>query len=79
MNNPSADYAQEIEQRIDELIEWAVINAPHKASKLSTDDFAEIRKNFCSVAKGGGNPLELEPEPSEGGVQYINDNPAPWP
>lgn len=74
-----ANYGQEVERKIDELITWAVACAPHQASKLSIDDFAEVRRQFCTIAKGGGSPLEQEPEPSEGGAQYINDNPAPWP
>jgi hypothetical protein len=72
-------YAQQLEQKLDALVEWAIANQPHKVSKLSPDDFNEARGLFCTVAKGGGSLLEQEPEPSEGGAQYINDNPAPWP
>lgn len=72
-------YAQEIERRVDDLIRWSVDNAPADFEKLSVDDFAEVRKKFCFIAQGGGNPLEQEPEPEEGGAQYVSMNPAPWP
>ncbi|MET0357600.1 MAG: hypothetical protein ABW044_12540 [Cellvibrio sp.] len=72
-------YAQQLEQKLDELIQWSIANQPHKITKLSPDDFNEPRSLFCTIAKGGGTLLEQEPEPADGGAQYINDNPAPWP
>lgn len=72
-------YAQQLELKLNDLIDWAIANQPHKLSKLSRDDFNEVCDQFCTIAKGGGSLLEQEPEPSEGGAQYINDNPAPWP
>lgn len=86
MNQPSnptkpdrASYAQEIERRIDDLIRWAVESAPEDFDKLSVDDFSKVRRSFCAIAQGGGNPLEQEPEPEDGGAQYVSMNPAPWP
>jgi hypothetical protein len=72
-------YAQQLETRIDELISWAIANQPHLTTKLSASDFSEPRESFCRIAKGGGTPVNQEPEPADGGAQYINDNPAPWP
>ena len=72
-------YAQQLEQKLDVLVEWAIANQPHKVTKLSPADFSEPRELFNTIAKGGGTLLQQEPEPSEGGAQYINDNPAPWP
>jgi hypothetical protein len=81
MSTPANDlsYAQELELRIDELIDWAITNQPHTVTKLTTEDFTEPRETFCTIAKGGGTRLKQEPEPADGGAQYINDNPAPWP
>lgn len=73
------NYAQELELRIDGLVEWAIANQPHTVTKLSKSDFSEPREIFCTIAKGGGTLLKQEPEPADGGAQYINDNPAPWP
>ena len=77
--NTELSYAQQLEQQLDAIIDWSISNQPHKLSKLSRDDFNEVRSEFCRIAKGGGSDLEQEPEPAEGGAQYINDNPAPWP
>jgi len=77
--NKELSYAQQLEQNLDSLIEWAIANQPHTVTKLSAEDFIEPRELFCTIAKGGGTLLQQEPEPAEGGAQYINDNPAPWP
>lgn len=72
-------YAQELELRLDELIQWAIANQPHTVTQLTPSDFNAPRDSFCTIAKGGGTLLKQEPEPADGGAQYINDNPAPWP
>ncbi len=77
-------YAQELEQRLDDLIAWAIAEQPHKIAKISDADFSSVREAFLTTAKSGGKLAEQRenesvPEPSEGGPQYINDNPAPWP
>lgn len=82
-------YAQELEYRLEELIEWAIANTPNKTSQLDKQDFMQLREDFCTIAKGGAiinnatvnasDALAKEPEPSQGGAQYINVNPAPWP
>lgn len=75
-------YAQELEQQLDGLIEWAVANQPHTIDRITSVDFHPVREQFLTLAKSG-NKLSTEkpdaPEPAEGGPQYINDNPAPWP
>lgn len=79
MPTNNLSYAQELEARIDELIDWAITHQPHTVTKLSIEDFTEPREKFLTIAKGGGTLLKQEPEPADGGAQYINDNPAPWP
>lgn len=74
-----AIFAREFERRIDDLIAWAVMSSPKQISPLFTHDFAKVRENMCAIARGGGDALHRELEPSEGGPQYVNDNPAPWP
>lgn len=73
-----ASFTSEVERQLDGVIEWAITHSPARDVSLSSDDFADLRKEFVIRAKEG-NPQEREPEPSEGGAQYINDNPAPWP
>lgn len=74
-------YKTELDKRLDEIIAWAVKECPIKNAHLSYADFAKARDEFHQIATGElktNNPLH-NPEPEEGGAQYINDNPAPWP
>ena len=69
----------ELERKLDELITWAIANSPEKSPSLSRGDFAEACNMFSRVCVIGNDCLEREPEPSEGGAQYVNVTPAPWP
>lgn len=79
VSTDSLSFAQALELRINEIVDWAIANQPHTLTKLSPSDFTEPRELFLTIAKGGGNLVQQEPEPADGGAQYINDNPAPWP
>ena len=75
-------YAQELEQHLDGLIEWAIANQPHTINPMTSADFHPVREQFLTLAKSGKKLSPAKPdaaEPAEGGPQYINDNPAPWP
>ena len=74
-----AIFAREVQRRIDDLVDWIVASSPDKKRNLSREDFQSIKKTLCSLAAGDTNLQLLEPEPEQGGAQYINDNPAPWP
>lgn len=71
-------FALEVNSKINELIAWVIDNSPNKETPLSGADFAEVRENFRKIACGI-DAQKLEPEPSEGGAQYVNVTPAPWP
>lgn len=77
------DFARDLEGKLDNLIAWAAGNAPTRRGALAVEDFAGVREAFLGVAMNLEAPLdtaqEQEPEPEEGGEQYININPAPWP
>ena len=75
----NAIFAREVERKVDELIAWIVANSPDQKAAVSNKDFAKIREQFCILAGGDSYIAQHVPEPSEGGPQYINDNPAPWP
>lgn len=78
----SLSYAQELEQRLDRLIAWAIAEQPHTVTRLDKADFSEVREEFLTLAKSGSKKsrgIANAPEPADGGPQYINDNPAPWP
>lgn len=71
-------FALDVNNRINELIEWIIDNSPDKDLHLCKSDFAELREKFRKVACGIG-AQKMEPEPSECGAQYVNVTPAPWP
>ena len=74
-----AIFAREVQRRLDELFGWIVDNVPDKKNVLSLKDFLEARQTICKIASDDTNIQHIEPEPEDGGAQYINDNPAPWP
>ena len=74
-------FGMELDKKLDEVIAWAVKECPIKEANLAYADFAKVRTDFHQVATGevkANNPLS-DAEPEDGGPQYINDNPAPWP
>lgn len=74
-------FGMELDRKLDEVIAWAVKECPIVEANLAYADFAKVRIDFHQVATGevkANNPLS-DAEPEDGGPQYINDNPAPWP
>lgn len=71
-------FAMEVNSKINELIEWIIENTPNKESPLHKENFAEVHEELRKIACGI-DAQTLEPEPSEGGAQYISVTPAPWP
>jgi hypothetical protein len=75
----NAIYVREVHRKLDELIDWIIENSPDKNGALSQGDFLAARYSMYAVASGHTHFQHIEPEPADGGAQYINDNPAPWP
>ncbi|HCS64297.1 MAG TPA: hypothetical protein DIW64_09570 [Cellvibrio sp.] len=71
-------FAMEVNSKLNELIEWIIENTPNKKHTLHKDDFVEVQEEFRKIACGL-DAQTLEPEPSEGGAQYVSVTPAPWP
>lgn len=82
-----SEYCNELNRKIDEVIAWAVLNCPITGKNLAYADFEKVISEFQKVATEEPEPEQLysqsqnqnQPEPEDGGPQYINDNPAPWP
>ena len=73
-------FSRELDKRLDEVIAWAVMTCPLSEINLAYADFEKIRSDFQQVALGQAKSHQQEePEPEDGGPQYVNDNPAPWP
>ena len=74
-------FVNELWQRFEELQQWAEENWPDQENPLSSADFVESRKEILGprnpAQAPGGLPADREPE--QGGAQYVNLNPAPWP
>ena len=75
----NAIFTRDVQRKLDELINWIIENRPDKNNALSRNDFSIARQSIYSIATGDTDLHHIEPEPADGGAQYINDNPAPWP
>lgn len=77
-------FALAVNSKLNELIAWVVANSPAVDTRPQPEDFAELRDKFRKLACGlaeapDTDPLQAEPEPEEGGAQYQQVTPAPWP
>ena len=86
MNNEETrrQFISDLWQRFEQLQAWAEENWPDKEHPLSSADFVESRKEILGLrnpAQAPGRALSAkgEPEPEQGGAQYENLNPTPWP
>ena len=77
------EFVAELWRRFETLQEWAVSHWPDQQHPLSSADFVESRKEILSLRSPAG-PLnqpsqQNEAEPEQGGAQYLDVTPAPWP
>lgn len=71
-------FALEVNSKLNLLIEWVIENNPNKEAPIFKDAFLAVQEEFRKIACGI-DAQSTEPEPSEGGAQYVNVTPAPWP
>ena len=76
-------FIAELWRRFEALQEWAVSHWPDQHNPLSSADFVEARKEILSLRSPAGSlnqPSQKdEAEPEQGGAQYVDVTPAPWP
>lgn len=72
-------FATDLEQRFQDLMQWAVSNWPDRDRPLSPADLEEARLAVHAVAQRLRYPEGEALAPSEGGAQFVNMSPAPWP
>jgi hypothetical protein len=72
-------FRNELMRRFDELVHWAVDNWPDQSRPLTAVDFVEMREKIAVAGAKPGEAEEQDLEPSEGGPQYRQVTPAPWP
>lgn len=72
-------FAADLEQRFHDLMQWAVSNWPDAERPISLADFEDAQKAVQALTRrvchAGGEALS----PSEGGAQFVNVAPTPWP
>ncbi|CAM3050562.1 hypothetical protein [Janthinobacterium lividum] len=77
------EFVAELWRRFEALQEWAVSHWPDQHNPLSSADFVEARKEILSLRSPAGSlnqPVQRnEAEPEQGGAQYQDVTPAPWP
>ncbi|MBW3498964.1 hypothetical protein D3C87_722040 [compost metagenome] len=77
------EFIAELWRRFEALQEWAVSHWPDQQHPLSSADFVETRKEILSLRSPAGSlnqPSQKdEAEPEQGGAQYVDVTPAPWP
>ncbi|ATD60807.1 MAG: hypothetical protein ACOH2S_04300 [Janthinobacterium svalbardensis] len=77
------EFIAELWRRFETLQEWAVSHWPDQQHPLSSADFVETRKEILSLRSPAGSlnqpSQNNEAEPEQGGAQYVDVTPAPWP
>ena len=77
------EFIAELWRRFEALQEWAVTHWPDQQHPLSSADFVESRKEILSLRSPAGSlsqpAQQNEAEPEQGGAQYVDVTPAPWP
>lgn len=82
INDEHAEFSKELKQRFEEFATWTIANWPDKDTPPSTRDFDVARKEIATLTTRDfdlGKRNAAIPEPEDGGPQYSNVNPAPWP
>lgn len=72
-------FINEVWRRFEEVQQWAIDNWPDRERPLSSSDFVEARKEILALGTMTSELNRQEPEPSDGGAQYVEVTPAPWP
>jgi len=72
-------YIAEVWRRFEEVQQWAIEHWPDAAHPISSSDFVEARKEILGLGQKRGGGQRQEAEPADGGAQYIDVTPTPWP
>lgn len=72
-------FAADLEQRFQDLMQWAVSSWPDAERPISLADFEDAQKAVHAIARRVRYPGGEALSPSEGGAQFVNVAPTPWP
>ena len=77
--NDKEQFAADLEQRFQDLMQWAVSNWPDAERPISLADFEEAQKAVQALTRRVCHPGGEALSPAEGGAQFVNVAPTPWP
>jgi hypothetical protein len=72
-------FAADLEQRFQDLMQWTISNWPDQDRPISAADFENAQRAVRAIAQRLRYPQGEALAPSEGGAQFVNVAPAPWP
>lgn len=72
-------FASDLEQRFQDLMQWAVTSWPDAERPISLVDFDDAQKAVHKIAQRVRHPGGEALAPSEGGAQFVSVDPTPWP
>lgn len=79
-DKPQAEqFAADLEQRFADLVQWTISNWPDHEHPLAAGDMEDVRRAVHAIAQRLRYPAGEALAPSEGGAQFVNVSPAPWP
>lgn len=78
-SDEASQYADELTRRFEEFTSWAISNWPQKNYPLLPSDFTESRREISVILGQRLHEGESLPSPDQGGPQYLDVNPTPWP
>jgi hypothetical protein len=72
-------FAADLEQRFRDVMQWAVTSWPDPDHPIAIEDFEDVHKAVQVNSQRVRHPSGEARAPSEGGAQFVNIAPAPWP
>jgi hypothetical protein len=77
--NPKEQFAADLAQRFQDVMQWAVTSWPDAQHPISLADFEDVRKAVQAIAQRSLHPSGEALAPDEGGAQFVGVSPTPWP
>jgi hypothetical protein len=81
-NDQRTRFINEVWQRFLAVQDWAIANWPDPAHPLSSSDFVHARQEILGLGDPRTSPRngnQNAAEPEDGGPQYVDVTPTPWP
>jgi len=73
-------FSEEFARRFNEFTQWAIDSRPDKSQPLDLSDFREFRMQMEEIVTGVDSAHHRKSaEPEQGGNQYRQVTPTPWP